>query len=143
MDEIETRFNATFSHWNIYLSPDDIAQRRCGKIVQAGWAIWYLFGSDKSSEYLDYYASHRMTNDRHVRIYVDGRCEALPTVQEFRQASEDPEEDARIEAEYYAENRRVAELLEAKGLGLRGMSHGVRCQISLFSSEDEYEHVSH
>src|SRR5262245_41724991 len=117
MDEIEKQFNAAFSNWNIRLPPEDVAQRSRGKIYQAGWVIWYLFGADESGEYLDYYASHRMTNDRHVRIRADGSREALPTMQEFRQGSEDPQEDARLEAEYRSANRHVAEMLRAKGFG--------------------------
>ena len=120
MNEIETQFNAAFSHWNIRLPPEDLAQRRRGKIVQAGWTIWYLFGADEHGDYLDYYATHHMTNDRHVRLYANGRSEGLPTMQEFRRGSEDPEEDARLEAEYHAENRRIGHLLAAKGFGPHG-----------------------
>jgi hypothetical protein len=32
------------------------------------WAIWYLFGEDERDEHLDYYASHRMTDDQHARV---------------------------------------------------------------------------
>jgi hypothetical protein len=124
MDEIEAQFNAEFAHWSIRIPPEDIAQRRRGRILHAGWAIWYLFGSDEMGEYLDYYASHRMTDDRHVRIGACGRCEALPTIHGFRRSSEDPTEDARLAAEYYAENQRVAKLLEAKGFGMRGDEPG-------------------
>ena len=58
-----------------------------------------------------------MTNDHHVRIYASGKRESLPTFQEFRVVSQDPEEDARLEAEYRAQNQRVARLLEANGFG--------------------------
>jgi hypothetical protein len=124
MKKIEQHFNERFSTWEITLPPDDIENRRRGKIVKAGWAIWYLFGSDDKGEYLDYYASHRMTNDRHVRIHADGHCEGLPEIQEFRICSEDPQEDARLDAEYYAENQRIAKMLEEKGLGPSGDEPG-------------------
>jgi hypothetical protein len=124
MDEIEAQFNAEFAHWTIRLPPEDIAQRSRGKIIQAGWAIWYLFGSDEMGEYLDYYASHRMTSDRHIRIGAGGRCEDLPTIHSARLSSKDTAEDARLEAEFYAENQRVAELLEDKGFGMRGDEPG-------------------
>jgi hypothetical protein len=65
-----------------------------------------------------------MTNDRHIRIYASGRREALPAIQEFRLTSSDPEEDARLEAEYFADNQRVAQLLEAKGFRLQGDEPG-------------------
>jgi hypothetical protein len=73
-------------------------------------------------EYLDYYASRRVTNDRHVRIYADGRCENLPAIRELRLCSKDPKEDARLEAEYFTENQKVAKMLEEKGFGLGGES---------------------
>jgi hypothetical protein len=72
------------------LPPDHIEERRQGKLVAAGWAIWYLFGEDELGEYLDYYASHRMTNDRHIRIREDGTEECLPTVSTMRIISQDP-----------------------------------------------------
>jgi hypothetical protein len=124
MDKIAAAFNADFAPWNIRLPRRDLAQRRRGRILRAGWAIWYLLGSDARGEYLDYYASHRMTNDRHFRIRADGSREWLPAIREGRFGSADPEEDARLEAEYHAENQRVAEMLEAKGFGLDGDEPG-------------------
>ena len=47
--------------------------------MQAGWAISYVFGED----YLDYYAEHRMTNPRHVRIHAEGLCESLEAPQDM------------------------------------------------------------
>jgi hypothetical protein len=78
MKIIEDCSNADFAHWGIRLPPHDVANRHRRKLVKAGWAIWYLFGSDKKGEYLDYYAAHRMTNDRHVGIYADGKEKCLP-----------------------------------------------------------------
>lgn len=124
MKEVESQFNNEFSHWDISLPADDLADRQRGKSVKAGWAIWYLFGSDARGEYLDYYASHRMTDDRHVRIYADGQRESLPTIQSMQLRSQDPDEDARLEAEYFAENQRVARMLEAKGFGVEGDEPG-------------------
>lgn len=41
-----TQFNARFGGFRIQLPPEDLDQRRWGKIVQAGWAIWYLFDAN-------------------------------------------------------------------------------------------------
>lgn len=120
MSNIESAFNQVFSHWEIRLPPDAVEQRKHGQIVQAGWAIWYLFGSDEKGEYLDYYASHRMTNDRHVRLYASGEREALPAVRDLRLRSDDSEEDARLKAEYLDHNREVHRILEEKGFGYTG-----------------------
>ncbi len=124
MNEIKSQFDSAFSTWEISLPAEALATRSRGKIVKSGWAIWYLFGSDDKGEYLDYYASHRMTDDRHVRIYESGENLDLPTVSTFRPSSQDPDEDARLEAEYLAENQRVAELLEAKGFALEADEPG-------------------
>lgn len=124
LQEIQSRFDETFSHWNIFLPPEDVANRGRGKIVKGGWAIWYLFGSNERGEYLDYYASHRMTSDRHVRIYAGGEQESLPTIQSMCLASQDPEEDARLKAEHYADNQRVAQMLQAKGFAIEGDEPG-------------------
>jgi hypothetical protein len=120
MEEIEKRFNDEFSPWGIRLPEEDVTNRWRGEIIEAGWAIWYLFGSDERGEYFDYYASHRMTSDQHVRIYATGESESLPSIQTMRLASQDPEEDARLEAEYFARNQRVSRMLEEKGIGMAG-----------------------
>ncbi len=124
MDKIKSQFDSDFSSPEVFLPIEALATRSRGKIVKSGWAIWYLFGSDDKGEYLDYYASHRMTNDRHVRIYASGERAELPAVSLFRPGSEDPDEDARLQAEYFAENQRVDELLQAKGFGIEGDEPG-------------------
>lgn len=136
MSEIESRFNAAFAHWKIRLPPEDLAARRRGKINEAGWAIWYLFGSDERGEYLDYYAAHRMTNDSHIRIYADGREESLPAHMDMRLSSSDPVEDARLAEAYRAEGRRVDQLLREKGFGLAGDEPG-GVQVRRIQIQDE------
>ncbi len=65
-----------------------------------------------------------MTDDRHVRLYADGLSENLPAIRGGRRGSNDPAEDTRLEAEYFAENQRVAKILEDKGFGLAGDEPG-------------------
>lgn len=117
LGKIKLRFAEAFSLWGISLSEESIVERRRGEIVRAGWAISYLFGCDEKGEYLDYYASHRMTNDRHVRIHADGTSQGLPAILDLRAGSENPDEDARLRQEYFAKNRAVAEMLRNKGFG--------------------------
>lgn len=61
-----------------------------------------------------------MTTDRHARIYTTGEIESLPSIQTMRLVSQDPEEDARLEAEYFARNQRVSRMLDEKGFGMAG-----------------------
>ena len=138
MRRIETRFRLAFARWGIALPPEHVRERRRGKIVASGWAIWYLFGEDERGEYLDYYASHRMTDDRHVRIRESGDSESLPAISAFRIVAPDPEENARLEAEYLERNRRVERVLEEKGFGIAGDEPGsVRMNRYLRRGEEE------
>lgn len=125
MNRIQEVFDDAFSRWGIRLPVADGMPHSRGQILHAGWVIWYLFGRDDDGLYLDYYACHRMTNDRHERIREDGSTELLPAIAEFRRCSDDPEEDARLQAEYFARNREVHELLERKGFTFTGHEDGL------------------
>lgn len=49
------------------------------------------------------------------------KCRSDPhALSSLRVLSKDPVEDARLRAEFYAENQDVSRLLEAKGFGLAG-----------------------
>ena len=123
MDRIESEFNGDFAHWDICLPPEAIASRQAGRIVKNGWTVWFAFGSDDGAEYLDYYASHRMTNDRHVRLYADGRVEGLEAIGEMYVVPEDPSEAAQAKADFHARNREVRRMLDEKGFTLEGVAH--------------------
>ncbi len=119
-------FNRTFANWSIQLPADAIASRQAGKIVHHGWTIWLLFGSDENGEYLDYYSSHRMTNDTHVRIHADGSTENLEALNEFYVVPKgaSPEEAAKGKENFYTRNRAVTKMLDEKGFSIRGDEHG-------------------
>src|SRR5688500_16927283 len=80
LDGAIERFNARFSHWQIKLPPDKVVPRATGLIQERGWSINFSFGTDANGEFLDYYASHRMTDDEHVRLRADGSSELLPAL---------------------------------------------------------------
>lgn len=124
LTKIVTMFNRRYAHWSIQLPPEDIALRRRGRILQAGWTIWYLFGADEQGEYLDVYASHRMTCDRHDRLRDTGAVESLPALESFYLVADDPAETQRQADAFYAENQRIAAMLEAKGFTLDGDEPG-------------------
>lgn len=66
--------------WSIRLPTEAIANRTPGMLLWMGgdsWNIWWQFGSDANGEYLEVYAAHHMTNDRHDRIYADGHIVGL------------------------------------------------------------------
>ena len=76
-------------------------------------ALFFLF---YRREYLDYYASHRMTDDSHVRLYETGRRQHLASLASFYKTSSDPMEAKHLEAAYLRKNRRIARSLAAKKL---------------------------
>lgn len=112
---LKLRFAESFAPWGIGLPEDDVANRRCGTIRAHGWSISYQFGCGEKGEFLDFYSHHRMTSDSHMRLYADGHVEGLPAMRDLRPCSQDPVEDARLEAEYSDHNRQVAEMLREKG----------------------------
>ena len=114
MNDIEIAFAETFENWNIKLPPEATALRQPGEIKQRGWVIRYVFGEDC----LDYYAEHRMTDPRHVRIHPDGRSESLEAPRDMYAYPGNADEATRQKAkdEYHAYNRRVYAELRAKGL---------------------------
>lgn len=114
MTNIEEIFAEYFAHWGIKLPPDAIAMKQPGTIHKAGWTIRYVFYEDC----LDYYATHRMTNERHVRIHADGHSESLDSRREFVVYPKDADEEARLKAkeDYQAHNQAVYAKLREKGL---------------------------
>ncbi len=116
MDAIEEQFAADFATWDLTLPPDATAARTPGCVEGSGWRIRYVFGSDDGGDYLDYLASHRMTNARHVRLRATGEAESLPCYHEMFVWDGTPEAKARAEAEYRAHNGRIGEMLKRKGL---------------------------
>ena len=116
LDKAREVFAETFAHWGIEIDAKDLQAGR-GRIGKAGWNIAFLTGVAEGKAYLEYYASHRMTNDRHVRIWATGEAEDLPAIRDIYVFHADrPGDEERAKAEYLEHNRRVAAELEAKGL---------------------------
>lgn len=107
LSNIGSRFARYFAHWGIELPEIAVAGRKRGELFQAGWSVRWLFGFDEKGEYLDFYAVHRMTNDRHLRIHENGEVTELEALSELILVGN--------EKEYYARNRRVGRMLKAKG----------------------------
>lgn len=106
---IKQRFDEKFRPWQIELPADDLAARRRGSIQSHGWTIRYHFGSEQGRDYLEYFASHRMTNDTLNRIYEDGEEALVGFSQEFYEA-DNPEAEHACREHNRAFYRRVREL---------------------------------
>ncbi len=108
-------FDQRFGRWGIRLPDHAHGDDFRGRIVHAGWDIWYCAGIDEQGEYLDFYAIHRMTNDRHVRLRSNGASINLPAIRDMRRGSFDPDEDRMLEDAYRNEVRTIHAMLRAKG----------------------------
>jgi hypothetical protein len=76
---IKKIFDEYFSYWKIKLPVKTFNEHLNGYLHDSsGWLIQYCFGIDDGLEYMDFYAYHNMTNDRHVRIYENGEIKDLP-----------------------------------------------------------------
>lgn len=83
----------------------------------SGWHIGWAWGTDESGDpYLDVLHEHRMSGAGVTRYRADGEPESLESPSTARAASEDPEVDARLEAEHIAEQRRIVDDLRNRGL---------------------------
>ena len=123
MNVLEREFNSIFEPFDICLPADFIASQESGRIVKGGWTVWFTFGKEGEADYLDYYASHRMTNDRHVRLHADGRRESLDVVESLHSVPTDPKEADQAKEKFYARNRAVRRMLDKKGFTLDGHVH--------------------
>lgn len=126
MDQIPRMFAERFARWEIALPAENLKSRFSGHIAQGGWLIQFCFGRDDKGDYLDYYASHRMTDDDHIRLYADGTQVELAALRGFYLTRNDPVEAKRLEEEYYETNRRITEELVAKGFNLFTINMGLR-----------------
>lgn len=110
VQDIAEAFAGHFVPWGLTLPVDDLRNRRRGRIWRYGWNVQYLFGSDSNGEYLEYYATHRMTNDSHVRIDQSGESTGLEALSDVMYISKEGERE-RLEEH----DKRVAQELREKG----------------------------
>ncbi len=101
--------------------PDYVTQ-----IFVRGWLIWYRFGVKNGKWYLDLYATHRMTDGNHARIWEDGTVVRLPTPGESYVCvhGRDPMENRRKDESFYRRNRKLFAILDRKGFTLRELEAG-------------------
>jgi hypothetical protein len=116
--QIQSKFKAHFSSkWGIALPASALLNKEHGIIRRCGWIIEYLFDKNSKGYYLDFYSSHRMTDDCHYRIYENGQTERLEIPLTTYPLSDDPIEAQKSKKEYADYNQHVYKLLKEKGFG--------------------------
>jgi hypothetical protein len=116
---IERYFREYFRHWAITLPSRDVGLRAAGHIFERGWHIGYVWGVEDGDEYLEVLAQHRMTDDRHFRVFASGRIEDLPAPGGSYYCAPPDATDAEKRAEereYLERNRRIYADLRERGL---------------------------
>jgi hypothetical protein len=107
-------FNDYFYNFGIRISPEDVDDgiRRTIRDSFSGWAITYRVDRDVAGALnLEFYATNRRTNDRHVLISADGECEHLDAISEMVILNSD---NAVEESEH--RNEVIARHLQERGL---------------------------
>lgn len=117
-ERIAETFNGYFANFDIRIAPGDVVVGSRQEIRKRGWRIAFrVLPDDAGSPSLEFYATHRMTNDRHSRIWADGHLEELDAIREFYGYDQKvPGSKDAAEKEYLRHNRMVAEQLRAAGL---------------------------
>jgi hypothetical protein len=111
LKKIKQVFDKKYAAWGIALPDESLKDQARGSVSYNGWTINYQFGTEHGQRYLEYFASHRMTNDTLNRIYADGREEVLGYCQEFYLAG-----NPKAEQDSIAHNRGFYEIVKSKGL---------------------------
>lgn len=114
-------FNDYFAIFGIRISPGDVVvgNRRTIRDTRSGWAITFRIDRDASGALnLEFYATNRRTNDRHVLISADGQLELLDAISELLIVNSDNAVD-----EFENSNEAIARHLRDRGL----YPHGQEC----------------
>jgi hypothetical protein len=85
-ERIAESFSLYFSAWGIRVAPEDVVIGSHRIIVdqRSGWRIIYRVDPDEANmRSVEFYATNRFTNDRHVRIGADGHGEHLEAISEI------------------------------------------------------------
>ena len=115
---IAEAFNNYFDTFPIRIAVEDIVVGTRRTLRRDGWAITYRVDEDADGRpTLEFYATHRMTNDRHVAISADGQLEHLDAIKEYLIIS-GPESAA----EFHAHNDNIEDRLRSRGLYPHGQS---------------------
>ena len=135
LEMIASLFAKRFAHWELVLPAESLRTLAPGHMAKGGWLIQFCFGNDAGGAYLDYYATHRMTDDSHVRLHENGTHTQLESLQSFFVTREDPGEAARLEEEHLKTNRKIMDALVEKGFTLFTINMALRT--GLVDSEEE------
>lgn len=123
---IAESFNEYFASFNVRIAASDVVighkdtiiERPSDRWPRPSWRVQYRVDADDDGQpCLEFYATSRMTNDRHARIAADGHGEHLEAIDEvFGFDPSDPDEvRAAARAKFDRRNGEIADRLRARG----------------------------
>ena len=141
MNLIKRYFEEYFSQWKIGLPDKTFNERLSGYTHDcSGWLIQYCFGIENGIEYMDFYAYHNMTNDRHIRIYENGETKDLPAYWSgYGYSANDPYGEEKAKKAFKEHNQEVTELLIAKRFDQFTINMAISAGITENNTEIQYE----
>lgn len=121
---IAEAFNNYFDTFPISIAVEDIVVGTRRTLRRDGWAITYRVDEDADGRpTLEFYATHRMTNDRHGVISADGQLENQDSIREMLifYPKVPGSQDAAVE-EFQTHNRAIEHHLRERGLYPHGQA---------------------
>lgn len=115
---IAETFDRYFANFGIRIDPGEVRIGGQGQIRSGGWYIKYrVVPDDAGGPSLEFYATHRMTNDRHALIWADGHLDTLEAIREFCWYNPDvPGAKEAAKQDYRRHNRLITDQLREAGL---------------------------
>jgi hypothetical protein len=117
-ERVAEAFNGYFADSGIRIAPEEARVGTHLRIGGRGWRIAYRVDPDDGGfPSLEFYATNRMTDDRHVRIRADGSLEKLEAIYEsYAFDSKVPGSEEAARERYIRHNQAVARELRERGL---------------------------
>lgn len=115
---IAQRFAEDYLRRGVPVEADAVAGHDAGHLFEKGWHLGFVWDEEGGEEYLEILAQHRMTNDRHYRVWASGPFESLEAPRESMTIPHgaDAAELERHTREYHEENARIYARLRERGL---------------------------
>lgn len=109
---IAETFNAYFDAFAIRIVAEDVVVGARRTLRHDGWAITYRVDPDLAGmPTIEFYATHRMTNDRHVVIAADGSLDHQDAIKELLIISGPDSVE-----KFHAHNNAIEDRLRSRGL---------------------------
>ena len=117
LQKIQDVFIRLFGHIPLKIPEDDLVQRRKGSMPFGSGRIFYIFDEEAGREYFEYYTHHRIGGEGHGKIYDDGECLDLPTLETMIVYNPNiPGDEKREQAENEENYRKTLADLTTKGM---------------------------